>query len=174
MNFFTKTKVLIAVIIVLSAIIIAIIGTVGIHYLKQKKHASAEQKENTQPGRYMAKQLKLTPEQIHEFDSLRGKFHSDIDIIEKDIKSTSRNIMEEIMLENPNRAKLDSLANKFGQLQAQQKLMMINHLLDIKGKCTMQQKECFSKLIKQMERRDRMNSEGHRNREHNREPQNKN
>lgn len=169
MNFFTKTKILIAVIIVLSAIIIAMLGTIGFHYFKFERRTLDQPKENIQPGQYMAKQLKLTPEQMHEFDSLRENFHAELNKLSKEIQSTSKEIAEKIVSENPNRDSLMILAERFGQLQKQQKMIMIKHLLDIKGGCSAQQKECFTRLIKQMERRDGMDGERHRNRQHNKE-----
>ncbi len=169
MNFFTKTKILITVIIVLSAIIIAMLGTIGFRYVKFERRAHEEARGTMQPGQYMAKQLKLTPEQMHEFDSLRENFHAAVNKLSKEIQSTSRKITEEIVSENPNRDSLMLLADSFGQLQKQQKTIMINHLLDIKGECSRQQKECFTRLLKQMEQRDRMDGERHRNREHNKE-----
>jgi len=169
MNFFTKTKFLIAVIIVLSAIIIAIFGTIGFHYIKYEKRSIVKPKDNQQPGRFMAKQLMLTPEQIKEFDSLRNKFHEDLNSLTKDIKSTSRSINEEIISENSSQTKLDSLAKRFGELQSQQKTIMINHFLEIKGKCNPKQRTNFYKFLKRMENRDMNEADRNRERQRTRE-----
>ena len=171
MNFFTKTKFLIAVIIILSAIVLSIFGTLGYHHYKTGQRENKESKEynesreNAQPGMFMAKQLKLSPEQIKEFDSLREKFHSETNKLIKESKDISRAIMEEIVTEKPDIAKLKSLAEKFGKLQEQQKQMMIDHLLEIKGKCSESQQVNFNKLLRQMENHERMNGERRRNNE---------
>lgn len=167
MNFFTKTKFLIAVIIILSAIILAIFGTLGYHSFSMNKKNNAEARENPQPGRFMAKQLQLTPEQIKEFDSFREKFHAESTTLTRDSRDISKDIMDEIMSENPDIGKLKTLAERFGKLQAQQKQIMINHLLEIRSKCSSSQQGNFKKLVKQMENHDRtrMNREKRRNNE---------
>lgn len=162
MNFFTKTKFLIAIIIILSAIILSILGTMGYHQFKMERREKKESRER-QPGKYIAKQLQLTPEQIKEFDSLRNKFHSELEVLIKDSKDVSKNIMDEIMSEKPDTIKLKALAEKFGKQQEQQKQITINHLLDIKSKCTTSQQVYFKRLIKQLENHDRRNRERSRN-----------
>jgi Spy/CpxP family protein refolding chaperone len=164
MNFFKKTKFLIAVIIILSAIILAIFGTMGFHHYSMERRERNEFREH-QPGKYIANQLQLTPEQIKDFDSLRDKFHSELEAITKDSKDVSREIMEEIMSDKPDTTKLRVLAEKFGKQQEQQKQITINHLLEIKGKCSVSQQAYFKKLIKQMENHDRENRERVRNNE---------
>ena len=165
MNFFTKTKFLIAVIIILSAIILAIFGTMGVHHFNMDRRGNNESRENPQPGKFIAKQLHLTPEQIKEFDSLREKFHSETNTLIKDSKDISRDIMEEIVSEKPDIVKLKAFAEKFGKLQEQQKQLMIDHLLEIKGKCSDSQKVNFKKLLQQMENHERMKRERSRNNE---------
>lgn len=164
MNFFTKTKMLIAVIIILSAIILAIFGTMGYHHFKMVKKENIEFRNNQQPGKFMARQLQLTDDQIKEFDSLRENFRTETNALIKDSRDISRDIMEEIMSDNPDINKLKTLAEKYGKLQEQEKQLMIEHLLDVKGKCTPSQQANFKKLIKQLESHDRMSRERHRNR----------
>lgn len=164
MNFFTKTKLLLATIVILSTIIIAILGTIGFHYFRNSNRVHEKPMVNQQPGMFMAKQLKLSPDQIKEFDSLRDKFHENLNTLESDIKSTSKNIMEEIISENTNRDKLDSLAKRFGDLQTQQKTITISHLLEVKGKLDQEQRTNFSKFLKRMEKRDIERFENQKNR----------
>ncbi len=164
MNFFTKTKFLIAIIIILSAIILSIFGTMGLHKYKMERRERVESQEH-QPGRYIAKQLQLTPEQIKEFDSLREKFHSELEIMMKESKDVSKEIMDEIMSEKSDTVKLKILAEKYGKQQEQQKQITINHLLKIKEKCSISQQVYFKKLLKQLENHDRMDRERGRNSE---------
>jgi len=166
MNFFTKTKLLIAIIVILSAIIISILGTMGYHRYTMDRRERIESRDR-QPGKFIAKQLKLTPEQIKEFDSLRENFHAESSKRMKESRDISQEIMEEMMSEKPDTEKLKSLAQKFGKIQEQQKVMMINHLLEIKGKCSESQQGYFKKLLRQIENHDRnrMNRERRRNNE---------
>lgn len=165
MNFFSKTKFLIAVIIILSAIILAIFGTMGYNHFMMSKRDNVEFRNNQQPGKFMAKQLQLTDDQVKEFDSLREKFRSETNALIKDSRDISRDIMDEIMSDNPDISKLKTLAEKYGKLQEQEKQLMINHLLEVKGKCSASQQINFKRLIRQIENHDRgmMNRERRRN-----------
>jgi hypothetical protein len=165
MNFFTKTKFLIAVIILLSAIILAIFGTMSYHRFTMSKKEVNSTRDNFQPGRYIAKQLRLTADQIKEFDSLRENFHSESRELSKESNDISKDIMEEIMSESPNIDTLKSLTKKYGKVQEQQKQIMINHLIEIRGKCSTSQQASFKKLMKQIENHERGNRERDRNAE---------
>lgn len=155
MNFFSKTKILVAVIIVQSAIILAIVGTMGYHFFRFDREFKERPKENNQMGRYVAKQLQLTPEQIIQFDSLRANFHGESERLMHESRVISKNIMDEITSEKPDIDKLKELAAKFGKLQEEQKHVMINHLLEIRSKCNTSQQMNFKKLVQRMERRER-------------------
>jgi len=174
MNFFTKTKILIGVIIILSAIILAMLGTMSYHRFESHQRDSRENRENRndreigenrQPGKYMAKQLQLTPEQIKEFDQLRNKYHSETDVIMKESRDISNKVMEEVFSDNPNKVKLDSLSKKFGELQSKQKQLMYEHLLEIRSKCTDSQQANFKKLLRKIENHNRMYRERRQNTE---------
>ncbi|NOU17132.1 MAG: periplasmic heavy metal sensor [Bacteroidales bacterium] len=165
MNFFSKTKFLVAVIIVQSAIILAIVGTMGYHFFRFEREYRERPRENNQMGRYVAKQLQLTPEQIIQFDSLRHNFHKESDRLMHESRVISKNIMDEITSEKPDIDKLKDLATKFGKLQEEQKHVMIDHLLEIRSKCNTSQQMNFKKLVQRMERHERNERERNRNRE---------
>jgi len=174
MNFFTKTRILIGIIIILSAIILAMLGTMSYHSFESHRREAKmdrenkddrDARENRQPGKYMAKQLKLSLEQIKEFDQLRDKYHSENDVIMKQSRDISNKVMEEIFSDSPSKAKLDSLSKKFGELQAKQKQLMYMHLLEIRSKCNDSQQTNFKKLLRGIENHNRMYREKHRNTE---------
>lgn len=165
MNFFSKTKFLVAVIIVLSAIILAIIGTMGYHFFRFDRESRERPRENNQMAKYVAKQLQLTPEQIIQFDSLRDRFHEESDRLMHESRVISKNIMDEITSEKPDIDKLKDLATKFGKLQEEQKHVMINHLLKVRSKCNTSQQMNFKKLVQRMERQEHSERERNRNRE---------
>ena len=174
MNFFTKTRILIGIIVILSAIILAMLGTMSYHRFESHRRDIRENRENRndralrenrQPGKYMAKQLQLTPEQIKIFDQLRDKYHSETDVIIKESRDISNKVMEEIFSDNPNKVKLDSLSKKFGELQSKQKQLMYEHLLEIRSKCTDSQQVNFKKLLRKIENHNRMYRERRQNTE---------
>jgi Spy/CpxP family protein refolding chaperone len=150
---FTKTKILVAIIIVLSAIILAVFATMGYHYFRYEQESKNRPRES-QRENYMAKQLQLTPNQISQFDSLCENFHEKSSVLMKDSKDISKDILEELISEKPDTNKLKAFAARFGKIQEQQKQMMINHLLEVKGKCNPSQHMNFKRLIQQMEKHD--------------------
>ena len=162
MNFFTKTKFLIAVIIVLSAIILAIFGTMGYHYFRFERENNVNPRENRQIAGYVGKQLQLSPEQIIQIDTLRESFRKESNSLVRETRLVSKEIMEEITSDSPDVAKLKTLAQKFGELQQKQKQMMIDHLLQVRGKCNPNQQMNFKKFIRQMEKHERMARERNR------------
>jgi len=165
MNFFTKTKFLVAIIIVLSAIILAIFGTIGFHYFRYERLSNDRPQENNQGAKYMAKQLELNSDQTAQLETLRDRFHKESSTLMSNSRNISTDIMNEITAENPDMVKLKDLAEKFGKVQEEQKLMMINHLLEVKGKCNCSQKMQFKKFIRKMEKHEQMNRQRNRNSE---------
>lgn len=174
MNFFTKTRILIGIIIILSSIILAMLGTMSYHWFEshhnniRENRAPRDEKdthENRQPGKYMAKQLQLSPEQVKEFDQLRETYHHENDDIIKESRDISNKVLEEIFSNSPSKVKLDSLSKKFGELQAKQKQLMYMHLLEIRNKCNDSQQANFKKLLRGIENHNRMYREKHRNTE---------
>lgn len=176
MNFFTKTRFLIAVIIILSAIIVAMFITMGYNRYRNTHRNSRDienrevrqmrnAKEREERGRFMAKQLQLTPEQMRDFNEIREKFHDDFEELLDESRKISRDIMEEITSEKPDTNELNALAEKFGASQKAQKQMMINHLLEIRSKCNPSQQANFKKVLKRIENQGRMYRERRQNTE---------
>ena len=177
MNFFTKTRFLLAVIIILSAIIVAMFVTMGYNKYRynnrqnrwDQENREARQQQNdkgkAERGKFMAKQLQLTPEQIKEFDDLRNKFHNQLEEQMDKTRQLSRDIMEEISSENPDTTKLKVLSEKFGEAQKEQKEMMVKHLLEIRSKCSPTQQANFRKVLRRIENHDRMYRERRQNTE---------
>lgn len=175
MNFFTRTRFLLAVIIILSTIIIAMFVTMGYNKYRFNKRqyrwgqekCEARQRQNdkekVERGKFMAKQLELTQEQMKEFDNLRDEFHKELTVLIDESKLLSREIMEEITSENPDINKLNTLSKKFGEGQKTQKEMMIKHLLEVRSKCTPSQQANFKKLLRRIENHDRMYRERRQN-----------
>lgn len=177
MNFFTKTRFLLAVIIILSAIIVAMFVTMGYnkyrnnnrqHRWGQENHEFRQRqndKEKAERGKFMAKQLQLTPEQMKEFDEIRDKFHNQLDELTEKSRQISRDIMEEISSENPDTTRLKALSEQFGEAQKAQKEMMVKHLLEIRSKCSPSQQANFMKVLRRIENHDRMYRERRQNTE---------
>lgn len=164
MNFFTKTRVLVTIIIVLAAMNLAVLFTIGYHYTKYKYSDKREKVNSDRPGRFMAKQMHLDQEQIEHFDNSRDDFMKESNLIMSEIRETSKQIFDEIAKENTDTLKLKELNEKFGNLHKQQKQLMTNHLLNIKNSCTPQQQKHFQKFLHRMSKEEF----DRRSRDHNR------
>ena len=177
MNFFTRTRFLLAVIIILSAIIIAMLGTMGYYKYRfnnrqgrwgqQNREVRQNQNKNDKAERvrFMAKQLQLSPEQMQDFNQIRDKFHKELDKLTDESRRISNEIMEEITSEKPDTSKLFSLSEKFGKIQKIQKEMMIKRLLIVRNKCTPSQQANFKKVLRRIENHNRMYRERRQNTE---------
>ncbi len=151
MNFFTKTRVLVSIIVVLAALNLATLGTVGYHIIKSRSEKIPEMNRREQPGRFMARQMQMTDDQFNDFERSRADFMKKSNEVMNEIRKTSRLILDEIGNENPDKQKLNEYSITYGNLHMQQKQMMIDHLLEIKAKCTPQQRDHFKQFIKRME-----------------------
>jgi len=164
MNFFTKTRVLISIIIVLAALNIAILGTIGFHFYKNRPDKEDERPRREHAGKFAAQQMHLTDEQFKKFDSSRVEFVKESNQVMEQIRQTSKLILDEISSEKPDTLKLNEFVESFGKLHMQQKKMMINHMLQVKSTCTPDQLKHFKKLIRRMESVEMMRGNRNRNR----------
>jgi len=154
MNFLTKTRFLVIVIIIETVLLVTILATFGYRYFsyKQDKREYRESRKDKpeQPRDFMAKALNLTPEQKDEFRMLKGKFHKSFDTLEVQIRNINKLLTDEVVKDEPNQRTIDSLIVQFSQVQREQKQVMVKHLLEVKAKCTPEQQERFNKFIKRM------------------------
>lgn len=154
MNFLTKTRFLVIVIIIETVLLVTILATFGYRYYsyKQDRREYRESRKDRpeQPRDFMAKALNLSPEQRDEFRMLKRKFHQSFDTIESQIRNIDKLLTEEVVKDEPNQQTIDSLIEEFGKVQQEQKRVMVEHLLEIKDKCTPEQQEKFSKFIRRM------------------------
>ncbi|KAB2871553.1 MAG: periplasmic heavy metal sensor [Bacteroidales bacterium] len=154
MNFLTKTRFLVIVIIIETVLLVTILATFGYRYYSYKQDGREfreSRKEIPEQHRdFMAKALDLSPEQRDEFRMLKVKFHKAFDTLEVQIRDINKLLTEEVVKDEPNQQTIDSLIDEFGQVQQAQKRVMVEHLQEVKAKCTPEQKEKFNKFIRRM------------------------
>jgi len=150
MNFFTKTRLLIGAIILLAAINIAILATVGFHFIRMRSNLQQEPPSEMRHTRFIADELKLTPEQQEDFIKLREEFLYDIQNVKSSIRETYKESMIELSKETPDDQILDSLSNEIANLHRLHHEVTINHFRKVKGICNADQNDCLKRMFFRM------------------------
>jgi Spy/CpxP family protein refolding chaperone len=150
MNIFTKNRILIGAVILLGAINLAILGTLGFHYTKPQEPTNPREsfRNRTNYGKSIANELNLTPEQEEIFETLRQEYFNETQSIRREIQTNHRLIIDELDKENPDRAKLDSLAIAIGQLHEEQQFATIEHFLTLRESCSPEQYQTLQQLFR--------------------------
>jgi Spy/CpxP family protein refolding chaperone len=157
MNFFTKTRVLIGVIILLVAINVAVIGTIGFHFYNAPKELPPVAPNELQHAKFIANELNLTPEQREEFKVLRDQFMGEVQLVKREIKNTYKLSMIELSKDAPNNHILDSLSDEIAELHRKHHKITIEHFKKVKQVAvTPEQQEHFKRMFYRMMDRDRV------------------
>lgn len=154
MNFLTKTRFLVIVIIIETVLLVTILATFGYRYYSynqdRREYRESRKDRPEQHRDFMAKALNLTLEQRDDFRMLKAKFHKSFDTLEVQIRDINKLLTEEVVKDEPNKQTIDSLIEQFSQVQREQKIAMVEHLMEIKSKCRPEQQEKFNKFIMKM------------------------
>lgn len=156
MNFFTKNRLLVGAVILLAAINIAILATIGFHHLPSKEDL-ADPSERPNHSRMMASELKLTPEQEIQFEELRNEYAEQNQFLRRELHERYRLIMTELSAAEPNNEFLDSVAKDIGKLHTEQQQATIQHFLKLREICSSEQYDQLQHLFKRMMSREQMN-----------------
>jgi Spy/CpxP family protein refolding chaperone len=157
MNYFTKYRILIGVVILLAAINIAILATLGFHHITPKE-TQTPPPEAEQQGIRIARELNLTPEQNKMYHNLRQTYFMQTQENRIALQQNYGQIMNELSSPNPDTVLLNSLALQIGKLHVEQQHATIDHFLTLQSICSEEQ---YKRLQQHFKRR--MNPEfGHR------------
>lgn len=131
MNYFNRNKILIGLVIFITIVNLASLGTMIYLQSSEDDYDRYEHHEYRDKDYYKDKRRKEyscdKPVEFRNFmDSVRQNFKREVAPHAREIKVTQSAIMHELMKENPDREKLDSLANKAGRLHYHVKKNMID------------------------------------------------
>ncbi|MDD2278907.1 MAG: periplasmic heavy metal sensor [Bacteroidales bacterium] len=149
MNYFTKYRILIGAVILLAAINIAILATLGFHHIAVKKD-QASSPESQQQGFKIARELDLTAEQNDQFHQLRQSYFLQTKENRIALRQNYELIMEELSTANPDTILLDSLAQQIGKLHVEQQHATIDHFLTLQSMCSEEQYQKLQQHFKRM------------------------
>jgi Spy/CpxP family protein refolding chaperone len=173
MNFFTKTRLLVGAVILLAAINIAVLGTIGFHFLFTPKDFPVEPPEEIERTRFLAKELDLSPDQIEEFKELREQFIHDIQSVRMSLRATYKLSMQELSKEEPDSIYLDSISNEIATLHRKHHVITIEHFKRVKRVATPDQQERFQRMFYRMMPMDDFPGDRFRNRQMHRKERSK-
>lgn len=147
-----KKKITAYLIAVVTIVNISSLATIVYLKLKQEKVRSFQGfpvNEEMRAKRFqqMKEELKLTPEQIEEFESIRNEFHSRLDSLDNEAQKIRQRMIKEIW-ENENESKeIDQLLSRFGDLQNETQRWVVKHLIKFKKILTAEQAEKFYSIV---------------------------
>jgi len=92
------------------------------------------------PGKEIMEDLKLTPEQKKAFQELQLKHQKEMLPLHTALKAKELDLRGELMAENPNQSKINSIVDEIGKARADIQKKQIAHRLEMRSKLTPEQK----------------------------------
>ena len=155
MNFFTKNRILVGAVVLLAAINLAILATIGFHSIRTKEQVEAPPRQHSR-SKMVAKELNLTPEQEVQFEELRREYAEITQQIRSEIRGKYKSIMQELGKPEPNKDALYMMADSIGLLHQEQQKATIEHFLMVREICSYEQFQQLQQLFKRMAPREQM------------------
>ncbi|HOP04852.1 MAG TPA: periplasmic heavy metal sensor [Tenuifilaceae bacterium] len=150
----SRNRILVGIVVLLAAINVAILLTIGFNYARVKRDVRPdirpETRDELQRTKFLSRELNLTPEQHAEFHSLRDEYVESISDIREQIRSTYQQTMMELANDEPNEDILDSLSNEIARLHKENHQITIDHFKRVKNVCSGDQQECLRRMFFRM------------------------
>jgi len=138
MNYFSKIRIGTWIVIILTLVNIATLGTI-LYKGTCERHEEDSMGENKPPQSHDKnihwKQLNLSPEQEAKFREMGKLYFDSVKVIYKLRNSLAKEIASELKKVNPNKEELNRLAAEMGNNYTRSKLLTIDHLINLKGQC---------------------------------------
>lgn len=155
MNYFTKRRIVIWAIILLSAINISAVSTIVYHvYFEHDTEipddATPIEVPKSRLGRFFRDELNLTREQHREFRILRQQYHQNTWDVTHAMHGKRLEILKEMSKPEPDTMYLHQLAKDIGTLHTELKMETCKFYLDMKQQCTPEQQQKLFRIFKSM------------------------
>jgi len=152
MNYFLKLRYAIWIIVVLSVIILATVGSMFYFTLNNGQHSNKGEESRRRPpmDQFFRKELGLTPEQDRKASEYRKEFFKSSRVIFDSLEKKRIAMIEELSKSKPDTLMLFKLADEMGDLHAQLKRGTILSLLRLRSICTPEQAQKLIKLNKEL------------------------
>jgi Spy/CpxP family protein refolding chaperone len=150
MELITRNKIIIGVAILLIAMNMALIGTIGFRFLREPKPPVEEPFNPKKAKEFVAKQLNLTSAQQDRFEQLRKEHMQSSKILRKEIRQTYGQVADELGSSEPREHVLDSLTKQIGSLHERQQEITIDHFMKLREVCSPEQHAHLKKMLIRM------------------------
>lgn len=142
-----KRNILVLALIFSVAVNIGILGSVGYHWLKKKGGERHHQEAQHSPLGFLAKELRLSPSQIREIESLRKSLEPKLEEIREKLREKRAQLVNMLKEPEHDSAKINLLIKEIESLQTKLQKIAINHLLQEKKILTPEQQEKFFSIV---------------------------
>ena len=95
------------------------------------------------------REVKLTPDQVEQFQKLRIAFHTQIDPLSANVKQKNKLLAAEIEKDNPDTLIINQLIRDISAMQTKSKYLVIHHFFSIKKILTKKQQKKFFNIVLQ-------------------------
>lgn len=119
-------------------------------FLMMNRQSSPEHDKKFSSDEFLQTELELTPEQFKKVSALNIDVFRLYQVFLDKKCELNFQLVDELSSEKPSEEKMDSLANRIGQLDAALKKQTVRHFKNIKSVCTDQQKMILEELLKEM------------------------
>lgn len=142
-----KKRITIYLIVIVTLINLSSLGT--ILYLKWTEEDNVP--VSVLPGsrfEIMKEELKLTPQQLEQFEKIRTELHSRLDTLDTKFNSLRKEMLSEIwQTQKPDSQKIENILQLFSQLQLETQRWIVQHFYKFKEVLTPEQAEKFYKIV---------------------------
>ena len=155
MKFFTQTKILTFLIIILLVSNISTIitiyyqkGNLRVERLTNNRDNSEEDIENK--GYIFREQLNLTDKQQEVFRNLRQNYNRNTRQLSFQMQDEREDLIQELSSENPDSIELDRIAINIGELHTDLKRLTSGYYQDMKNECDVEQAQKLMEIFVQL------------------------
>ena len=143
-----KNKFIIYVLLILTVINLAALGTFLFHRFKGCSRSQADHRQ-AEGFEQVKQELSLSAEQIVKFQEYRKAFHAELDSLSVEQNDLRRQLIQELAATAPDRMRLSDINERVNRLQIKAQERVIDHLLDVKAILGPEQQEKFLSIILQ-------------------------
>lgn len=141
-----KKRIIFYLIVLITLINLSSLGT--IIYLKwaAKNNASFSVLPENRFG-IIKEELKLTPQQVEQFEKIRTGFHSKLDTLDTKCETLRKEMLKEIWQSEADSQKLESILEQVSRQQIESQRWVVQHFYRFKEVLTPEQSEKFYKIL---------------------------
>jgi Spy/CpxP family protein refolding chaperone len=142
-----KKRITIYLIVIITLINLSSLGTIIYLKLNTENNTSLSVVPGTR-FELIKEELKLTPQQIEQFEKIRTEFHSRLDTLDTKFDSLRKEMLSEIwQSQKPDSQKLENILKQFSSLQVETQRWIVQHFYQFKKILTPEQSTKFYKIL---------------------------